>query len=98
MVIGLFGEAVPKTVENFAQLATGAQGYGYQGSKFHRVIKDFMIQGINNYNQFSLKGKLEGVYVMLIKCCLFFSFLFFFYGTNWKWIVKKNEILKYIYI
>lgn len=47
---------------------------------------------------FSLKGELGGVYVMLIKCCLFFSFLFFFYGTNWKWIVKKNEILKYIYI
>jgi cyclophilin family peptidyl-prolyl cis-trans isomerase len=38
----LFEEDAPKTVENFRKLA--ADGY-YDGLAFHRVIKDFMIQG-----------------------------------------------------
>jgi len=38
----LYPDAAPKTVENFIKLALA--GF-YDGTLFHRVIKDFMIQG-----------------------------------------------------
>lgn len=58
VVVELFGNHAPKTVQNFVGLATGTQEWTdpatgetkngtplYDGTIFHRIIADFMIQG-----------------------------------------------------
>src|SRR3989344_2578120 len=58
ITIEFFGDLAPKTVANFTKLA--AEGL-YNGTKFHRVIKDFMIQGGDPFTKDDSKADMWGM-------------------------------------
>ena len=47
VTFGLFGYAAPRAVENFVAMSECSKGekYCYRGAPFHRVVKDFLVQG-----------------------------------------------------
>ncbi len=57
ITLELFGDKTPKTVENFVKLAT--EGF-YSGTRFHRVIKGFMIQGGDPLSKDTAKQSMWG--------------------------------------
>ena len=66
--MGLFGDVVPKTVENFRALCTGEKGLGsfkqklhYKNTSIHSILPEYMLQGGDITGNSSMRGG-ESIY------------------------------------
>ena len=42
----MYCSQAPLTCDNFIKLCTGELGFGYAGSRFHRIVPNFIVQGL----------------------------------------------------
>lgn len=68
VLVELYWKHAPKTCKNFAELAR--RGY-YNNTKFHRIIKDFMVQGgdptgTGGFITYSMSRRLVSTYVYVL--------------------------------
>lgn len=73
VVVELKEDVVPKTSKNFEELSKAEPGNGLKGSRFHRIITDFMCQVCVHFccsRECFLKGAVyECMHLFLMNAC-----------------------------